>query len=453
MTSFTKTELLDELQEIVLQHARAQGALLEFAAGYRMLFGREPADFDELCHFQNPEVQVINLAPLRIPMEQLPITRTFEQFYDYGLQGIRSMPEADNSGSNEWTFAYGFVSDAMRSTLISEVHNGPVVDARKCMHAAKAFFARLILDGEARTLIEEIENAPSDVLTMEEISILSGLDLRSVRNATSKNAPNRLETTVINSKIYIARDQALSWLSTKRGFVPTRIGEEFATLAVLDDEFSSSAEAGDFVRKCRERAGLSPAELIAAAKVTLTQEALGALENGNIPEDEVTLMALGNALGLGGQLFSLRMLEARSHQTLSDLARRILMAKTAIPTVAPAEPQVGERFSRAFSFVLQSNIEVYPVMMERQDNGNIAFRVSLLGNTLEDCEEVDEATMVTKVLNQGYGVRCASLDKKVTGLYKKGQRAVKAVRIPGASNENNLRRPPGQLTPTTRTAG
>ena len=430
MTPFTKNELFEELQEIVLQHARAQGAIFEFGIGYRMVFGKEPENQNDLYHFQNPEVEAKDLAPLRIPMEQLPITRTFEQFYDYGLQGIRNMEEVGDQGSNEWTFAYGFISDAMRSTLVAEVHNGPVVDARKCMHAAKAFFARLILDGEERTIIEEIENAPSNVLTLEEIAVLSGLDLRSVRNATGKNAPNRLETTVINSKIYVPRAEAISWLSGKRGFVPTRVGEEFAAQAVLDDEFTTSAEAGDFVRKCRERAGLTVAALVAAAKTNLTDEGLLALEGGDIPDDEVSLAELGAALGLGGQLFALRMLQARSQQALYDLARRIFAAKTA-PKETPQDAlEVDGRFSRAFSFVLQSNIEVYPVMMERQDNGNIAFRVSLKGNTLEDLEEVDEETMVTKVLREGYGVRCASLDRKVTGLYKKDQRAVKEVRIP-----------------------
>ena len=303
------------------------------------------------------------------------------------------------------------------------------------MHAAKAFFARLILDGEERTAIEEIENAPSSVLTMEEIAILSGLDLRSVRNATSKNAQNRLETTVINSKIYIPRAVAISWLSGKRGFIPTRIGEELAAIAVLDAEFSTSEEAGDFVRKCRERAGLTVAALVTAAKTNMTEEGLRNLEGGNIPDDEASLMALGDALGLGGQLFALRLLQARSQQALYDLARRIFAEKTA-PQETPQEAlQVDGRFSRAFSFVLQSNIEVYPVMMERQDNGNIAFRVSLKGNTLDDLEEVDEETMVAKVLSEGYGVRCASLDRKVSGIYKKGQRAVKEVRISSNSKD------------------
>jgi hypothetical protein len=431
MTPFTKSELLDELQEIVLQHARAQGALFDFGAGYRMLFGKEPENQKELYRFQNPEVEAKDLAPLRIPMEQLPLTSTVEQFYDYGLQGIRNMHVVDSQGSNEWTFAYGFISDAKRSTLVEEVHNGPVVDSSKCMHAAKAFFARLILDGEERTTFQEIENAPSSVLTMEEISILSGLDLRSVRNATGKNAPNRLETTVINSKIYIPRTEAISWLNGKRGFVPTRVGEQFTAIAVLDDEFTTSAEAGDFVRKCRERADLTVAALVTAAKTNLKEEDLIALEGGAIPEDEASLIALGDALGLGGQLFALRLLQARSQQALNELARRIFAVKTA-PKGTPQDAlEVDGRFSCKFSFVLQSNIEVYPVMMERRGNGHIAFRVSLKGNTLDDLEEVDEETMVVKVLREGYGVRCASL-----GIYKKGQRAVKEVRIPTASKVN-----------------
>jgi hypothetical protein len=60
-----------------------------------------------------------------------------------------------------------------------------------------------------------------------------------------------------------------------------------------------------------------------------------------------------------------------------------------------------------------------------------ALRISVGGkggNTLEATEEVDEATMIRKVLQDGYAVRCSSLDGEVNGLYKPGHRAVREIR-------------------------
>lgn len=90
-----------------------------------------------------------------------------------------------------------------------------------------------------------------------------------------------------------------------------------------------------------------------------------------------------------------------------------------------------DRFSRAFRFVLNNGIEVFPVRMKNRSTGLVAYRISpggAGGNTLDASEEVDEVTMVHMVMNLDFAVRCASLDGSVRGLYKKGQRSVREVR-------------------------
>ncbi|ACL72865.1 hypothetical protein [Thioalkalivibrio sulfidiphilus] len=89
-----------------------------------------------------------------------------------------------------------------------------------------------------------------------------------------------------------------------------------------------------------------------------------------------------------------------------------------------------ERVSRRVSFILKNGLEVFPVMMKRRDTGNLAFRVSrggTGGNTLACGEEVDEETMLRKVLDLGFAVRCASLDGSTRGLYRIAGRAVHEV--------------------------
>lgn len=84
-------------------------------------------------------------------------------------------------------------------------------------------------------------------------------------------------------------------------------------------------------------------------------------------------------------------------------------------------------YSSVFSFTLLSGKEIYPVKMRDRKTGLIAFRVSpggKRGNTLEHTEQVDEPVMIKRVFDDGYGVRCASLDRKVMGQYKLGHRSV-----------------------------
>lgn len=90
-----------------------------------------------------------------------------------------------------------------------------------------------------------------------------------------------------------------------------------------------------------------------------------------------------------------------------------------------------ERLSRKFSFILKNGIEIFATQVKRRHTGVIAFRISpggAGGNTLEVSKEVDEETMVRKVLNEGYAVRCRSLDGNTTGLYKQGKKSVLEVR-------------------------
>ena len=94
-------------------------------------------------------------------------------------------------------------------------------------------------------------------------------------------------------------------------------------------------------------------------------------------------------------------------------------------------PIEQERLSTKFSFILNNGTEVFPTQMKRRDTGTIAFRISpggTGGNTIAAGEEVDEATMVRKVLEEGYAVRCKSRDGSKTGLYKHGHRSVREIR-------------------------
>lgn len=87
--------------------------------------------------------------------------------------------------------------------------------------------------------------------------------------------------------------------------------------------------------------------------------------------------------------------------------------------------------SGVFSFVLHNAVEVFPVRIRSRETGISMFRVSpggTGGNKLDVTEQVDEATMISRVLVNKYGVRCSSLDGSTQGQYKPDQRAVSHVK-------------------------
>jgi hypothetical protein len=315
--------MMVELKEIIYQYARGTSFVLTPEDGYRLLFGKNPSNQEDVVHFTNSMVDSLTYdEPFSIDRYQA--TGTIEQFYDYGLLGIRNFNLAYVSDSAEWTFAYGLIVDTARSVLLSEILNGDNVTNTKCFYAAKAFFARLILDGRERIYLPD-NDAPADMLTIAEVAILADLDERTVRNATSKNASTRLETSIVESNIYIPRESARAWLQNKRGYIQTRIGEELPSQVVLNDAFISTEEAGQFIRINRERLNLDHKTL--SSQAGLTKKQLEEIESGKIPNNEESLTAVGNALGLNGTLFALRLIEAVRKKEMQDLQRRIYAAR------------------------------------------------------------------------------------------------------------------------------
>ncbi|MGV1017557.1 MAG: hypothetical protein ACOYBW_09285 [Fluviibacter phosphoraccumulans] len=323
MAPFTKAEMMDEFREIVFQVARSASFSFGPQAAYRLLFDEAPASEKECWDIYDPENTAQDFGK-EFAIEQISTYRAVEQFYDYGLLGIRNMLPLEDGCANEWTFAFGLIWDAANSFLITDITNGKGVTTMKCLHAARAFFARHILDGQKRTFLPENEaHDPKDMLTIREVAILSGLDERTVRNATNRNAANRLETASVESSIFIPRESAREWLSTKRGFTPSRIGNHLPKSVVLNGPFSGTVEAGNYIRKTRESINLSHSDLIDKANLNRDLDWIHALEEGLINGDEPELTSIGNALGLNGTLFALRMIEACQRDGLAKLQNRI----------------------------------------------------------------------------------------------------------------------------------
>ena len=88
----------------------------------------------------------------------------------------------------------------------------------------------------------------------------------------------------------------------------------------------------------------------------------------------------------------------------------------------------SELFSYQFHLVHKDGHKLYPIRVKSIKTGKVAFRVSeggKNGNTLEaGLEILDEDQVKDYVINKGFAVRASTLDKKVKGLYKIGQRSI-----------------------------
>ena len=323
MARFTKEAMLDEFKEIIFQYARGVSFATEPKAGYEILFEKiqnDPDNYEHYMKFMNPESHASTFEK-SFSIDRFFTTKTVEQFYDYGILGICEVPFENIDGATEWTFAYGLILDCSKSQLISESQNGDPVDAKKCLLAARAFFARLVLDGDERVSLEE-NSPPIDMLSISEVAILADLDERTVRNATSKNAPNRLETALDGSTICIPRLAAIEWLKNKRGFVPSTFGKaSFGYDFLQRNSFVNASQAGEFIRIKRDELNLDQTALSKASGVS--KEDISNLESGKIGINEKEFIRIGEALGLNAEDFALRMLEVVKEEELQSLRTRI----------------------------------------------------------------------------------------------------------------------------------
>jgi hypothetical protein len=94
---------------------------------------------------------------------------------------------------------------------------------------------------------------------------------------------------------------------------------------------------------------------------------------------------------------------------------------------------MAERISKKLTLVHASGAELFPYKIASRTTGNIAFHVSLGRNALgqgEEIQSIDE--VIEKVVSGGYKVRARSVDGKVTGSYKIGDRAIVSHRVDGS---------------------
>lgn len=156
------------------------------------------------------------------------IWRAIDAMYDYGVLGIPAgtlVPGGyvDSLHSQAEKFLHAVSTPAMMSFLDEHGSAPP----KLALRAARTASARMALDGIRGRLMLGFDEAGRqggvfDGLSLAEVAMLANMDERSVRNAANPRLATHLKTAQRGNRTFVEPEEALRWLSDRKGFKPTK---------------------------------------------------------------------------------------------------------------------------------------------------------------------------------------------------------------------------------------
>lgn len=287
---FTKTEMLDELKTIFLFEADhiASGAGNEQATAF--------------IGFQSD--QYWREDPSRVDLGRFQIAGSFEAAYDFAFRpsvldgfGLEMILDLD-------TFMLGTPRAGGQGGDGGETHEFMNADG-KCQTVIDAMWARAKL---------ELSDYRDD-LTTRELALLANMSEGAVRNALSDKGENGLRAIPGSKPVKVAHEDALWWLSGRRGFVPSP--EKLIEDRPLHEHIETLKTAeglGNTVSRLLWSAFGSPDQ--APAKLGWSAEQVQAWCDGTYRFDGETAATLAKALDVDVPMFVGKALEVTLRRDL-----------------------------------------------------------------------------------------------------------------------------------------
>jgi hypothetical protein len=277
---FTDQDMLDELRTIFLFEAEhiALGAGAHFAEHF-IGFATEDTYVNEPVH--------------RVDLDRFFITGHFKWAF---RAAFRPSIKEWRGGLEEHDELLTFMEGLPRI--------GSVADADTHRFMGPDGRCRIVVDVvHARWKLQWDEMGHS--LTTRELALLANMSEGAVRNAMADKSDNGLKAIPGSKPVSVDRDEALRWLSGRRGFVPIpdRRRDDRFLHAVLRDLESASA-LGKFVSEW-----CLTTEEAALLKSGWAEEELADWKSGAFQFDEKRALSLAHALGLDAPLFVGKALE------------------------------------------------------------------------------------------------------------------------------------------------
>ncbi len=201
----------------------------------------------------------------RKSLKELQAWKSLSELYDYAIDGI--LHEYGGTGGEDRATEIVIGSAEILSLVTSENH-GP---SQK--------WDNIVALGDGRFALDSGAN-----VELNKLSLLAGVDQRTVRNAISAK---EIDAVKISGTIYVTNNSAVKWLSSRRGYTPTRfICDSKKSLSTI----SSATELGSFLSDIREKLNHNKNETIPSV---LSSDALSQIESGvfNLSLDCVFHMA------------------------------------------------------------------------------------------------------------------------------------------------------------------
>lgn len=201
-----------------------QAAMAEPSLTQRRLLGKEAA-IAELV-----EDAKFNCGGIRNAIEviEAEIIPHLAEIYDYAMNGVLPVRSVTEWGDawHYWHEGNMLLGDlyllvslprATEESGAGETHVRPMAELHALLRA------RMTLDYCGWSNSEGF-------LTLEQLSMLAGMTLQSVRNAASRPGPNKLSTKRIGKMAYVSCADAITWLAKKDGFNATTQIEDQALI-------------------------------------------------------------------------------------------------------------------------------------------------------------------------------------------------------------------------------
>lgn len=246
-----------------------------------------------------------NLEPDSIELDSYPITDRMETLYEYAINGVRTMSDM----TDDYEFSRDFFKGLEGFNLFEVYVEGSDTSIKKCMQIVDMTNARLCLDDGGFAWSTD-GNVLANHLSLAQVALLAGLDERTVRNATTPKAKDRLATVNFGGRTFVDNEVAIEWL-TRRGFNDTVVATH-GSRRDPKDGFQSAADLGVFVAESRRTLEMGQDELARQADVKETW--LANLEAGELVFDKQGCLKLAQALNLVSKDFTLAVFSVHQSQ-------------------------------------------------------------------------------------------------------------------------------------------
>lgn len=277
---FTEKEMLDELRTIFLFEAE------------HLALGAGPSFAEHFIGFATEDTYVTE------PVSRVDLNRFF--ITDHFRWAFRA---AFRPSIKEWRGGLERHNELL--TFMEGLPRiGSVADADTHRFMDPEGLCRIVVDVvHARWKLQWDDMGHS--LTTRELALLANMSEGAVRNAMADKSENGLKAIPGSKPVSVDRDEALRWLSGRRGFVPIpkRRRDDRFLHAVLKD-LKSAAAFGKFVSEW-----CSTTEETALLENGWTERELSDWRSGAFRFDETRALSLALALGLDAPLFAGKALE------------------------------------------------------------------------------------------------------------------------------------------------